>query len=128
MDTYAFANQKGGVGKTTVTLTLAAALARRDVSALVVDLDPQASCTKVLGIDVEERTRSLTCCSNRNGARCVTPSSRRSGALTWRHLRRRSRRGSHGARRRTSSFSGVSSTTSTATTSYLWTVRRASAC
>lgn len=55
MDTYAFANQKGGVGKTTVTLTLAAALARRDVSALVVDLDPQASCTKVVGIDVEER-------------------------------------------------------------------------
>ncbi|MDP9294293.1 MAG: ParA family protein [Actinomycetota bacterium] len=55
MDTYAFANQKGGVGKTTVTLALAAALASGGASALLVDLDPQASATKVLGIDVEER-------------------------------------------------------------------------
>ena len=55
MAIYAFANQKGGVGKTTVTLGVAAALARRDVSALLVDLDPQASATKVLGIDVDER-------------------------------------------------------------------------
>lgn len=55
METYAFANQKGGVGKTTVTLGLAAALARQSVSALLIDLDPQASATKVLGVDVEER-------------------------------------------------------------------------
>ena len=38
METYAFANQEGGVGKTTVTLGLAAALASWDVSALLIDL------------------------------------------------------------------------------------------
>jgi chromosome partitioning protein len=55
MVTYAVANQKGGVGKTTVTLAIAAALAGRGTRVLVVDLDPQASATKVLGVDVEER-------------------------------------------------------------------------
>jgi chromosome partitioning protein len=55
METYAFANQKGGVGKTTVTLGLAAALADQDASALLIDLDPQASATKVLGVEVQER-------------------------------------------------------------------------
>jgi chromosome partitioning protein len=55
METYAFANQKGGVGKTTVTLGLAAALAGDGAAVLLVDLDPQASATRVLGIDVDER-------------------------------------------------------------------------
>ena len=55
MEVYVFANQKGGVGKTTVTLGLAAALASQNVSALLVDLDPQASATKVLGVEAEER-------------------------------------------------------------------------
>src|SRR4051794_16753513 len=55
MDTYVFANQKGGVGKTTVTLGVAAELAARDIRVLLIDLDPQASATKVLGIDAEDR-------------------------------------------------------------------------
>ncbi|HET6867168.1 MAG TPA: ParA family protein [Solirubrobacteraceae bacterium] len=55
MDTYAFANQKGGVGKTTITLGVGAALAERGDRVLVVDLDPQASATKLLGIEVEDR-------------------------------------------------------------------------
>jgi len=55
MDIYAFANQKGGVGKTTVTLGIAAALARSGVRALVVDLDPQASATRVVDVDTTER-------------------------------------------------------------------------
>jgi chromosome partitioning protein len=55
METYAFANQKGGVGKTTVTLGLAAALACAGAAVLLVDLDPQASATRVLGVDVDER-------------------------------------------------------------------------
>lgn len=55
MDAYAIANQKGGVGKTTVTLGLAAELARRPWRVLVIDLDAQASATKVLAADVDER-------------------------------------------------------------------------
>jgi len=55
MDTYAFANQKGGVGKTTITLGVASALERRGARVLLIDLDPQASATKVLGIDSAER-------------------------------------------------------------------------
>ena len=48
-NTYAVANQKGGVGKTTVSLVLGVAAARRGSRVLLVDLDPQASMTMVLG-------------------------------------------------------------------------------
>lgn len=47
----ALANQKGGVGKTTTTVSVAAALAELDVRTLVVDLDPQANATTGLGLD-----------------------------------------------------------------------------
>ena len=47
--TYAVVNQKGGVGKTTVSLVLGVAEARRGSRVLLVDLDPQASATTVLG-------------------------------------------------------------------------------
>ena len=47
----ALLNQKGGVGKTTVTLGLASAAAHAGHRVLVVDLDPQASATWVLGVD-----------------------------------------------------------------------------
>lgn len=49
----AIANQKGGVGKTTTTLTLGAALVERGRSVLLVDLDPQSSLTIALGVDAE---------------------------------------------------------------------------
>jgi chromosome partitioning protein len=49
----AIANQKGGVGKTTTTLTLGAALVERGRSVLLVDLDPQSSLTIALGISAE---------------------------------------------------------------------------
>jgi chromosome partitioning protein len=50
----AFMNQKGGVGKTTTTVNVAAAFARAGRSTMVVDLDPQAHATLHLGVDASE--------------------------------------------------------------------------
>src|SRR3954467_2619031 len=55
----AFANQKGGVAKTTSTLNLGVALVERGLRVLAVDLDPQGNLTMSQGYDPDEIDRSM---------------------------------------------------------------------
>ncbi|HQG03518.1 MAG TPA: AAA family ATPase [Thermoleophilia bacterium] len=55
----AFANQKGGVAKTTSTVNLGAALRERGLTVLAVDMDPQGNLTMSQGIDTEDLEKSM---------------------------------------------------------------------
>lgn len=54
------ANNKGGVGKSQVTAQLAAALARRELQVLVVDMDPQANVSRRLGVEYSDEAQIAT--------------------------------------------------------------------
>lgn len=59
MKVWTVANQKGGVGKTTTTVTLGGLLAQKGFKVLLIDTDPQASMSYYFGIDSEQLSSSV---------------------------------------------------------------------
>ena len=91
----AVANQKGGVGKTTTAVNLAAALALADRNVLLIDLDPQGNATTGLGINARNLDASVydVLLHDVPIVDCIEPSSLRNqrATPTWIQVRTQTR-------------------------------------
>ena len=83
MRRIAIVNQKGGVGKTTTTVNLGAALARAGRRVLVVDLDPQGNLSTSLGVEIGEGEPSSysVLIGERELAECIVPTAQKGLSL-----------------------------------------------